>query len=214
MYDSPMRCCILTETKGNIMQNIEQLIETANNSFEAGFTTMTQKKETLSNLGRAFEHLVYQIQELVLNIDRNQWTKEHDDIYWELPALHVWKPKHTALVLNTFPNAKSITDKIEQLVDFRVAVKNADVVKVERNAQPEIITKIQTTIRNRMEIAKAKYAHGLKLQEIFGKLNVSVNVHYVVNQHGTGFIRAFYYMNGILTPLNVIIAVMQESEKK
>jgi hypothetical protein len=65
-----------------------------------------------------------------------------------------------------------------------------------------------------MELRKSQYARGLELHEIFGNLRVSANVHMVRNQHGTTFIRAFYYMDGKLTPLNMILAVAQEIQRR
>lgn len=40
------------------------------------------------------------------------------------------------------------------------------------------------------------------------------NVHYVTNQHGTTFLRAFYYLNGTLTPLSIIIAAAEAKARE
>ena len=47
----------------------------------------------------------------------------------------------------------------------------------------------------------------MKLTEYFGKMDVYANVHIVHGHKGTIFVRAFYYMFGKMTPLNVIIAI-------
>jgi hypothetical protein len=191
----------------------EFYIDRAIASFEAGFTTLAAKKEALTDLNRAHDLLTEQIKKLVLDIPRDERTDAQNVVYWDaLTDLHNWKPKHSKLVLDVFPEAETITAQIEDLVALRLTIKSAEVIRVERVAS-EKAEQVTAAVRNIMELRKAQYARGLELHDIFGNLPVYVNVHYVTNQFGTSFLRAFYYMYGALTPLNVICAVLEAKQK-
>ena len=188
-------------------------IDRANAAFSLGFTSKAAQKSATDDLNRAHELLCQDIQNLVRAIDRDARTEAHDNVYWGLADLHVWKPKHSALVLGTFPEAEPTVRMIEQLVDLRAVIKAAPVVKAEAkaDAREAAVTK---SVREIMELRQAQYARGLELHDLFQGLPVTANVHVVTNQHGTTFLRAFYYMNGTLTPLNVILAVLQEKARE
>jgi len=189
-------------------------IDRANAAFALGFTSKSAQKSATDDLNRAHEACCQDIQNLVLVIDRDARTEAHNNVYWGLADLHVWKPKHSALVLGTFPEAEPTVRVIEQLVDLRAVIKAAPVVKAERNPNAEREAAVTKSVREIMELRKAQYAHGLKLHDLFEGLPVHANVHVVTNQHGTTFLRAFYYMAGVLTPLNVILAVLQEKARE
>ena len=181
----------------------------ANTAFEAGFTSKAAKQAALGDITRAYELLRAEITSLVLNIAHDERTAAHNDVYWNLPAYpHQWKAKHRTLSLSVFPQTAATCDQIEELAAFRAAVKDADVVKVERQAN-ERVERVQKSIRDILEQRQADYARGLDLSKLFGGLSVTVNVHLVTNQHGTTFLRAFYFMHGRMTALGVILAVAQ-----
>jgi seryl-tRNA synthetase len=189
-------------------------IDRANAKFEAGFTTLSARKEALSDLNRAHDVLTEQIKKLVLDIPHAERTDAQNVVYWDaLTDLHNWKPKHSKMVNDVFPEAEAITLQIEDLAALRLTIKNAEVVRVER-ATSEKAEKVYVAIRDIMEKRKAQYARGLDLHDLFNGLPVHANVHYVVNQFGTRFIRAFYYMYGELTPLNIICAVLDAKDPK
>ncbi|UAW07599.1 hypothetical protein AIIMSPlu_037 [Pseudomonas phage AIIMS-Plu-RaNi] len=181
----------------------------ANTAFEAGFTSKAAKQAALGDITRAYELLRAEITSLVLDTAHDERTEAHDDVYWNLPAYpHQWKAKHRTLSLSVFPQTEAVCDQIEELVAFRAAVKDAEVVKVERQAD-ERVERVQKSIRETMEQRQADYARGLDLSKLFGGLSVTANVHLVINQHGTTFLRAFYFMHGRMTALGVILAVAQ-----
>lgn len=188
-------------------------IDRANAAFALGFTSKAAQKSATDDLNRAHEACRQSIQNLVLAIDRDARTEAHDNVYWGLADLHVWKPKHSALVLGTFPEAEPTVRLIEQLVDLRAVIKAAPVVKAERKTDDREAAVTQS-VRDIMELRQAQYARGLELHDLFQGLPVTANVHVVTNQHGTTFLRAFYYMNGTLTPLNVILAVLQTKARE
>ena len=184
-------------------------IDRANTAFEAGFASKAAKQAALGDLNRAYELLRAEITALVLDLPREERTQVHDDVYWNLPSYpHQWKAKHRELAVGTFPQTSAACDQIEELAAFRAAVKDADVVKVERQAD-ERAERVQKSIRDILEQRQADYARGLDLSKLFGGLSVTANVHLVTNQHGTTFVRAFYFMHGRMTALNVILAVAQ-----
>ena len=178
----------------------------AHAAFEAGFTSKAAKQAALNDISRAYGLLRDEITNLVLDVAREERTASHNDLYWDLPSCpgH-WRARHRVLAVSTFPQTAEICDRIEELATLRAAVKDAVVVhKVD-----ERVERVQNSVRKVMEQRQAAYARGLDLSELFGGLSVSANVHLVTNQHGTSFLRAFYFMHGRLTALNVILAVAQ-----
>ena len=103
-------------------------IDRATARFEAGFTSKAAQQEALRDLNSAFELLKCDITGLVLDIDRDACTADHDDVYWNLADYpHNWKAKHSALALRVFPEVAPTVAQIEALVEFRAAVKAAPV---------------------------------------------------------------------------------------
>jgi hypothetical protein len=189
-------------------RNVEFYVNRANEKFEAGFTTMASKNDALQDLGRAYEMLTESIKALYLAIPYADRTEAQNDVYWGLANyLNNWKAKHTALVLNVFPQAEVFTSQIETLVEVRNTIKSAEIVKVERSANPRVET-ISKSVADIIALRKSQFERGVQLYDIFNGLPVTATWHYVTNQFGTSFIRVFYYMAGKLTPLNTIVAVL------
>lgn len=183
--------------------------------FEAGFTSKAAQQEALRDLNSAFELLKRDITGLVLDIEHDARTADHDDVYWNLADYpHNWKAKHSALALRVFPQTAATVAQIEALVEFRAAVKAAPVVKAERKTDTAKIEAVTKSIRDLMERRQEQYNNALRLHDIFGGLPVHANVHYVTNQHGTTFLRAFYYLDGQLTPLGIIIAAAEAKARE
>jgi hypothetical protein len=192
----------------------ETRVDFANSALEAGFTSKAGQKGALDQLNRATNILKGEVQELTWNFKGDKSREEAmEKAYWMNLDLHVWNQKRRDELLSYLPEAEAIADKFDDLAALRQAIKSAEIVKAERKAD-ERVEAVQSTIRKMMELRKSQYARGLELHEIFGNLRVSANVHMVRNQHGTTFIRAFYYMDGKLTPLNMILAVAQEIQRR
>ncbi|MEN1688726.1 hypothetical protein AAIH59_33125, partial [Pseudomonas aeruginosa] len=85
--------------------------------------------------------------------------------------------------------------------------EGAPVVKMARQVD-ERVERVQKSIRELMDMRKEQCARGLRLHDLLGGLPVYANVHMVTNQHGTTFMRAFYFLDGVMTPLNVIRAAV------
>lgn len=185
----------------------QDFIAAATEAFEAGFTSKSAQKSAVKNLGSAYELLTNEIRAFYLNGER---TEAGHDAYWIIPNdLHQYRAKHTAAIVAVWPAAANLCEEIEALVELRTAINSAELVTVERKADKVEVfrNQILDIIARRQE----QFAHGVKLVEIFGKLPVTVNFHYVTNTHGTTFIRHFFYMAGKLTPLQVIMAVLEET---
>ena len=191
----------------------EFYIDRATKAFETGFTSKSAQKEALSDVSRAYEILKGEIQNMYLEIPNADRTEAQENVYWGMPDLHNWKAKHAELATGVFPQSAEQVRQIEDLVKLRAAIKSAEIVKAERKTS-ERAEAISKSIREIMDQRKEQYARGLKIYDMFNGLPVSVNVHLVVNQHGTEFLRAFYFMGSVMTPLNVILAVMDAKADK
>ena len=73
---------------------------------------------------------------------------------------------------------------------------------------------MRESLADLMQRRGEQYAHAVKLGEVFGNMPVTANTHWVVNEHGNGFWRTFWYLDGELTPLNVLVAAHQELERR
>ncbi len=185
------------------MLTVEARIDRVNEKFSQGFPSKAAVKDALGDLSWAYDSLKDTLGEACLAV-------KNDDLYWALPMfLHHWR--HSERFLNALPETEPTVRLVEQLVDLRNAVKNAPVTP---KGTPKTTREAEVTraVRSLMETRKASYERGLKLAEIFGGLHVTANVHLVTNHFGTQFLRAFYYLNGELTAVNVIIAIAEKLE--
>lgn len=185
-----------------------RLLDKATELFNAGFTSKAGQKAALDNLNRAYDLQKEAIHNILLTEAREDRGENWNSLYWGIPDLHNWKAKHSEM-FKTFVLQVSA---IEQLVELRTAIKGAVIVPPAKDETKVITAAVRKSMIEIMEKRQADFAYGCKLHDIFGKLPVSVNAHWVRNSHGTEFIRYFFYLNGHLTALNVIIAIMQEKE--
>lgn len=107
-------------------------------------------------------------------------------------------------------------DRIQELRNMREQARAAEVVPPAKGDAPlkELEARVTESLEQLMARRKEQFIRGCELHDIFGGLPVSVNAHWVVNQFGTGFIRRFYYMDGKLTPLNMILAIMDTKARE
>lgn len=193
----------------------------ANEQFEKGFLSEAARKRALESVGRAYDVIVRAVQDEQLKVlhafpvDENYQRIENDEekrisaLYYGVPALHVLKEKH-------FDMYKEWADFAiaKDLVALRKAIKEAEVAKIEIDENKVKIEAVRKSIIDEMEMRKEQYVHGLELAKHFGHLPVSINAHWVHGHKGTQFIRHFFYMAGKLTPLNMIIAIMEEDQRR
>lgn len=199
----------------------EAYITSATEKFEAGFTSKAAQKDALDCLNRAFAILTDGARGDILTAAADRFPNARIDEaanvariefantlgYWDLPDYpHLLRDKHEVMLNGRWDAACMVRD-------LRNAIKSAPVVKAERKADEREVA-IQKSIRDIMAMRRSQFERGLKVAELFGGLPVSVNVHLVTNQHGTTFLRAFYYLRGEMMPLNVILCIAQELERQ
>lgn len=190
-------------------------IERATAAFEKGFTSKSAVKSATDDLNSAAELLRKEIHAICLAMrdGENVMPERADKAYWMNTDLHLWNSKRHAELLENLPEAESIANQYDDLAELRTAIKAAPVVKFERQAD-ERVERIQKSIRDLMDLRKSQYERGLKLYDLFDGLPVSATAHYVVNQYGTEFIRTFYKLNGVVTPLQIILGVMDTKARE
>lgn len=192
-------------------------IDKAMVAFETGFTTKSAKTQALRHLNLAYESTVHDLRKFVLDIDfeiRNNHPLLNE-FYFSLPFdLSGWREKHGKNAIELFPESVDVVANINELVELRTAIKEAEIVKVEVKTEHPMIKKVEKTIQEWMEMKKTQFERGIQLNELLGGLNVSANSHYVTNSHGTHFIRTFYYLNHKLTSLNMIIAIFEQIQRQ
>lgn len=192
-------------------------VDRATKAFEAGFTSKSGQKYATSDLSRAADLLRAEIHGICFDLrgpeQFSKFPERAESAYWMNTDLHLWNEKRRAELLGYLPEAEAIANQFDDLAALRKVIKSAEVVKVERKADEREI-RIQKSIRELMELRKSQYERGLKLHDLFDGLPVHGNVHYVVNQHGTCFTRTFYYLNGTLTPLSIILAVLDTKARE
>ena len=195
------------------MNRIEKAMEIFNN----GFTSKASKKKAIELVTREYEEVARRngIMGKVLDLrSAGRIDDEKSDIlYWGIPDLHNWKEKHSKMYTVLFPVEVAY---IENLKTIRETFKNADIIKVERKDKEidEKVKKVELTIKQEMERLNKQFINGLNLAKLFNGMSVYAHSHYVINQHGTKFIRTFYYLNGSLMALKMIIAIAENFEKK
>ena len=199
------------------MSKFDALIAEATAKFESGFTSKSAQKLALAKVTAAYEVFRDTVTSACLiEFREGNRNDAKNQAYWDLPSYpHQWNAKkHEAIVRAAFDDRfDADLAAILPLVDLRNAIKGAPVVKVERQTSEREVA-IQKSIREIMALRKSQFERGLKVAELFGGLPVSVNVHLVTNQHGTTFLRAFWYLCEELTPLNVIIAIAEEADRR
>jgi chromosome segregation ATPase len=201
----------------------EDRIDAALEAFEKGFESEAARKRALDDLNRAYNlvrdeqrdalraRAPYEAEHNAMTATEEQSRERMAFLYAdenEVPYdLHQVREKHA-------DRFGDLWSKVERLVELRAAIKAAEIVKAAPSENEVLAERVQKSIREIMERRQAQYATGLELQEVFGRLPVTMNVHVVHGHKGAVFLRTFYYMNGKLTPLNVILAVLQAKEEE
>lgn len=191
-------------------------IAAATAAYEAGFTSKAQQKAATDELNRAYSRIRDAAHDAICaaaphndkarSLTVAEWA-ERGAYFQQFDApfdLHNVRERH-------LPLFKDDAATVEQLLSLRGAIKAAPVVKVERPAAEAKAVKVRESIMDLMKRRGEQYNRALDLGGIFdGRLPVTANVHLCVNEHGTEYVRAFYYLMGEFTPLNVIIAAHEE----
>jgi hypothetical protein len=164
------------------------------------FSAKAHQKEALDYLNRAYS----------LVREQNNSGNAYENC-WDIPFdLHQIRDRHFVM----FKEEHHVA--LRELVSLRAIFKFIEVVKpapkndaVERKA-----AEVTKEVKNLLEMRTAQYNRAIDLGRLFNYLPVSVTPHHVTNQYNTSFIRCFYYLNGKMTPLNIIMAAAGQLERE
>ena len=164
------------------------------------FSAKAHQKEALDYLNRAYS----------LVREQNNSGNAYENC-WDIPFdLHQIRDRHFAM----FKEEHHVA--LKELVSLRAIFKFIEVVKpapkndaVERKA-----AEVTKEVKSLLEMRTAQYNRAIDLGRLFNYLPVSVSPHHVTNQYNTSFIRCFYYLNGKMTPLNIIMAAAGQLERE
>jgi hypothetical protein len=219
----------------------QKRIEAASAALNSGFRTKAAKKDAIDQLNQAYYQLRHDMrvqiravkdakhEELIAASGKTKeeltemrwhdgmryWTKEGMKIIKKAAEthdapfdLHHVRDRH---IDNLF-TIIGVAQEVRTLVMLRETIKNAEIAPPapKSNREEEITRK---TLEQLREMRLEQFEHGCDLHDIFGRLPVTASWHWVTNQYGTTFERVFYYMDGKLTPLSIIIAILEEKEK-
>lgn len=200
------------------MVKFESYLTRADSEYQAGFKSKAAKDRACSYLNYALEMVVTEITDTILEqpyAERDNGTPLHT-LYWNLTdvACRNFIKKSAQVLPLLGDRAAEWMSLGEQCVALYTTYKSAPINEVPVSPTKEIESKIQKTIKQMMEDRKEKFNRCLRLESVFGKMGVTANVHLVFGHKGTVYVRAFYYVMGVLTPLNTIIAAMQEADRQ
>ncbi|ARK07956.1 hypothetical protein phiA829_136 [Aeromonas phage phiA8-29] len=200
------------------MNKFESYLTRADSEYRAGFKSKAAKDRACSYVNYALEIVVNQITDAILEQpygERDNGTPLHT-LYWNLTDVSCrnFIKKSSQVLPLLGERATEWLALGEQCVALYTTYKNALINEVPVSPVKEIEVKVQRTIKEMMEERNEKFNRCLHLETIFGTMGVTANVHLVFGHKGTVYVRAFYYVMGVLTPLNTIIAAMQEADRQ
>lgn len=199
-------------------QRFETYLQKAEAEFNANFKSKAAQKRACSYVNCALELVVEEITSAILEFPHEvRDTGPLDTLYWDLCGVscHNFAKKSKNVVSLLGERAEEWMSLGEQCVALYTTYKTAEIQPVVVNTeQKQIEQHVQKTIMQTMEQRKEKFNRCLRLETLFGTMGVTANVHLVFGHKGTVYVRAFYYVLGVLTPLSTIIAAMQEADRQ
>lgn len=198
-------------------KSIETFETAALSLLNDGFTSKAGAKRANDELARAFDIVGRSIRDALL-ADRSIGGSEQawKDLYYDLPHnLHAFSDKVAARYVDRFP---AEVETALRLRSIREAVKVAPIVPPAKDETKVLAARVVEAIAERMERLGVRFLEAIDLCEVFPEFvaikGLSANSHYVTNEHGTTFLRTFYYLYGKLTPLNLILAAAEEAGRR
>lgn len=221
----------MTNTTFTATAKFDRLINEATDLFNAGFSSKAGQKRALENLSRAYNEVRDAWRNVQIagaphqNLDRLMTEAEalerHAYFYGEgsmdLPFdLHQIRDRHFPVLDSLLPGS---ADAVRQLVELRNTIKGAEIVPPAKDATKVRAAKVLVHLKDLMERRKAQFLEAIDLTEVLGDEGVIIHgltasTHYVTNEHGTTFLRTFFYLRGKLTPLNSILAGAEEAARR
>ena len=204
---------------------ISRFINAATQAFETfggGFPSKASQKQAVDYVNRAYESFRSIFHDEVIasapyngecgDLTSEQWAER--GAYFnerEIPfGLHQVRDRHLDIIEANLLGGSVL---VRDLIALRKAIKDAKIIPVEPKVDPKVVA-VRAKIEDIIALRKEQYGHALELGELFGGLPVYTNWHWVQNQYGTIFPRCFFYLDGKLTPLNIIVAAAEELERR
>lgn len=204
-------------------KSIETYETAALNALNNGFSSKAGAKAASDDVTRAYELAKRQIHEACLAADRDadrRMLPAIDAVYWDVPSYpHQFKAKHVDLIRAAFGDRfDDLIVSIERLVELRETIKAATIVPPAKDETKVLERRVVEAIKDRMDRLNVRYLEAIDLCTVFPEFvsikGLTANSHYVTNDHGTTFLRTFYYLFGKLTPLNLILAAAGAASDK
>ena len=192
-------------------RNAAFYIDRALTAFNAGFSSKSGQKDAVGDLNRACDIYYNELHSEMLQVEYEDRSDEWHQLYHNVPFyIHLWNEKRR----KQFAAYSDYVAKMDDLFALLAPIKEAVIVPPVKDETKAKVEAIRMSLVDLIAKRNGQFVEGVSLVEHFGQLPVSVSAHYVTNAHGTHFIRHFFYMNGTLTPLNVIIAVLDATRKE
>jgi hypothetical protein len=186
-------------------------LDAATAAFEAGFKSEAARKRALEDLSHAYEITRGAVMNAILKARTPETEEQNSDDYWAIPSgLHQVRDRHFDIAAR-YDAGFVIT---RDLIALRAVIKAAPLVVVERDATEARVETIRKSLLEEIERRGAQYVHALDMGRAFGGLRVTVNAHLVHGHKGTVFVRHYFYLLGVLTPLQVIMAAADTLERE
>lgn len=201
------------DKKIGVLGSIQDYIDNAIELWEKGFTSKASKKRCLEKLNYAYPYLARNIRSIYAETPQEKRNDEWHRLYWMVPNdLFQWKEKHNQA--HNADNLVHIVKKIDSMAKLRMAIKETEITPPMKSEEKIVKDYVLKSIEEIMEAKRVQFLEGYELTELFGNARVNVSSHYVTNQHGTTFVRNFFYLHGKLTSLNMILAIVGKHKEE
>ena len=107
---------------------------------------------------------------------------------------------------------EKLGQRLKDLVEMRNIFKGFEIIK--RPVKETFEKKVKTAITNWLDKEEKDEAKALRFTEIFGKLNITTNVHRVWYWGNKHYIRTFWYVDGELTRFAIIQQAYTEAVRQ
>jgi hypothetical protein len=217
----------------------QRLLDEVEAALDSGFKSKSQKNEATSKLGRIWERITDKISSAINDKIWDDYaakglTTDFDE-FGNLPAAYIqWqetfaeperekgelpmslshvRDKHLEKIRTYFPEHYEDVLYIKNLLD---TIKTAEVTPLPPKSDP-LEKKVEGRVKSlfdQMAKRQQQFTDAVEMGKLFGGLPVSAYAHWGRSKYGRDFVRVFYYLNGRVTPLSVIIAAAQALEDK
>lgn len=203
------------------LAKVEQRIDKAVAAFNHGFYAKAHQKEALDQLNRAYEAIRDKAHDLIIDEANATFGQPQTPGAWDawkqsyadrdLPFdLHQVRPRHLPILAQY----GEFGAKVAQLIELREEIKAAPILPVIKDETKAKIERVRETLIELIERRQGQFLEAVEIGHEFGGLPVTVNAHWVTHEKGTRFLRHFFYLNGKLTALVVILAAAQKLEQE